>query len=77
MNYKVTVETGEIGTDANVMLCIYGDDDTIKHVALRTTSQGAEAKFEKDSRLEFDLKEIYVGKVSWTYRFDLEKFGFD
>jgi hypothetical protein len=58
INYKVIINTGESGIDANVILCIYGDKNTTKNLALRKT------KFDKDSHLEFDLKAVDVGKVS-------------
>ncbi|CAF1064509.1 unnamed protein product [Rotaria sordida] len=63
INYKVIIETGDSKIDANVILCIYGDKDTTKNLALRTTKDGTSAKFNKDSRLEFDLKDIDVGKI--------------
>ncbi len=66
INYKVHIDTGESNIDSNIILCIYGDEDTTKSLALRTT---------KNSRLEFDLKAIDVGKVSYslilTKEFDL------
>ncbi len=66
INYNVIIETGETGIDSNVMLCIYGDQDTTKHFALRTIKDGAQAKFNQQSRLEFVLKGIDVGKVSYS-----------
>jgi hypothetical protein len=66
INYKVIINTGESGIDANVILCIYGDKDTTNNVALRITKDGTQAKFTKDSHLEFDLKAIDVGKVSYS-----------
>ncbi|CAF0753759.1 unnamed protein product [Rotaria sp. Silwood1] len=63
LNYNVIVETGESGIDANVILCIYGDENTTTNLALRTTKDGSDAKFDPDSILEFDLKAIDVGKI--------------
>jgi hypothetical protein len=40
-----------------VILCIYGDKDTTKNLALK------QEKFDKNSHLEFDLKTIDIGKV--------------
>jgi len=65
INYKVIIETGESGIDANVILCIYGDRDTTKNFALRITKDGTQAQFDKHSRLEFDLKGIDVGNVNY------------
>jgi len=64
INYNVIIATGESGIDANVILCIFGDEDTTNHLALTTTKDGSPAKFDKDSILEFDLKAINVGKVN-------------
>jgi hypothetical protein len=61
---KIIIQTGESGITANVMLCIYGDKDISKMIALRQTKNDLEAKFDQNSRLEFDLKEIDVGKVN-------------
>ncbi|CAF2907936.1 unnamed protein product [Rotaria sp. Silwood2] len=63
INYNVIVETGESGIDANVILCIYGDENTTTSLALGTTKDGSDAKFDPDSILEFDLKAIDVGKI--------------
>ncbi|CAF2520074.1 unnamed protein product [Rotaria sp. Silwood2] len=63
INYKVIIETGDSQIDANVILCIYGDKDTTKNLPLRTIKDGTQAKFDRDSRLEFNLKAIDVGKI--------------
>ncbi|CAF0906528.1 unnamed protein product [Adineta steineri] len=64
INYKVTVVTGESGIDANVILCIYGDDETTTtNLALKTTKDGSDAKFDRESTVEFDLKAVDVGKI--------------
>jgi hypothetical protein len=68
IHYKILVETGESGIDANVILCIFGDEETTTNLPLKTTKDGSDAKFEKDSTLEFDLQAVDVGKV---------RFGFD
>ena len=67
IHYKIIVETGESGIDANVILCIFGDEDTTTNLALRTTKDGSSAKFDKDSTLEFDLKAVDVGKVNYYF----------
>ncbi|CAF0819854.1 unnamed protein product [Rotaria sp. Silwood1] len=63
INYKVTVEMGDSQLDANVILCIYGDKDVTKNLPLRTIKDGTRVKFDKDSRLEFHLKDVDVGKI--------------
>ncbi|CAF3803025.1 unnamed protein product [Rotaria sordida] len=63
INYSVIIETGESGIDANVILCIFGDENTTTNLALRTTKDGSDAKFDANSILEFDLKAIDVGKI--------------
>ena len=65
VNYKVIVKTGESGITANAILCIYGVNDRTKPLALRTTVNEEQAQFDKDSRLEFHLKAIDVGKVCY------------
>jgi hypothetical protein len=67
INYKILVETGESGIDANVILCIFGDQDTTTNLALRTTKDGLDAKFDKDSTLEFALQAVDVGKVNFYF----------
>ncbi len=64
IHYKIRVETGESGIDANVILCIFGDEDTTTNLPLRTTKDGLDAKFDKDNILEFDLQAVDVGKVN-------------
>ena len=61
------METGQSGTDANVILCIFGDEETTANLGLRTTKDGAPAKFEPDSVLEFDLQAVDVGKVELRF----------
>ena len=64
IHYRVLVETGRSGVDANVILCIYGDEGTTTNLALKETKDGRAARFMKDSTLEFDLIAGDVGKVS-------------
>ncbi|UJR10158.1 hypothetical protein I4U23_014374 [Adineta vaga] len=61
--YKITIITGDSGIDSNVMLCIYGKDDLTKNFALTKTMDHSQAKFDKNSQLEFELKGINVGKI--------------
>ncbi len=63
INYKILVETGQSGIDANVILCIFGDEETTTNLSLRTTKDGLDANFEPDSILEFNLQAVDVGKV--------------
>ncbi|CAF1216392.1 unnamed protein product [Adineta steineri] len=63
INYKVIIDTGESGINSNVILCIYGNENITKNFALKTIKDGTQAKFIKDSHLEFDLKAIDVGKI--------------
>ncbi len=65
IDYKIIIDTGESGINANVMLCIYGDKDISKNIPLRLTKNDIEAKFDQNSRLEFHLKEIDIGKVNY------------
>ncbi|CAF1366454.1 unnamed protein product [Rotaria magnacalcarata] len=64
INYKVIIETGESNINANVILCIYGDENTTTNLPLRTTKDGSDAKFDQDSILEFDLRATDVGKIT-------------
>ena len=61
--YKITVKTGLSGVDANVVLCIFGDENTTPNLPLRKVNSGAEAKFDAQSTLEFDVKTADVGKI--------------
>ncbi|CAF3864693.1 unnamed protein product [Adineta steineri] len=63
IHYKVIIDTGESGINSNVILCIYGNENITKNFALKTTKDGTQAKFIKDSHLEFDLKGVDVGKI--------------
>jgi hypothetical protein len=64
----VTVKTGQSGVDANVILCIFGDEETTTNLPLRQTSDGVDVKFTTDSTAEFNLKAVDVGKVSLPRR---------
>ena len=61
------METGLAGIDANVILCIFGDQETTTNLPLKTTKDGAHAKFEKDSSLEFEIQAVDVGKVRFGF----------
>jgi len=63
MNYTIIVETGQSGIDSNVILCIFGDQDTTANLPLKTTKDGSDARFEKDTSLEFQVQAVDVGKV--------------
>jgi len=63
MNYTIIVETGQSGIDSNVILCIFGDQDTTANLPLKTTKDGFDARFEKDTSLEFQVQAVDVGKV--------------
>ncbi len=76
IHYKIRIETGQSGIDANVILCIFGEEETTTNLPLTTTKDGSEAKFEKNSNLEFDLQTADVGKV-WFRRMNRSKMLFD
>ncbi|CAF1570540.1 unnamed protein product [Didymodactylos carnosus] len=63
VHYKVTVQTGEIGTSANVSITIFGDNDQTPNLAL-TGKEGDDVVFEKDGSKEFDLQSVDVGKIT-------------
>ncbi len=67
INYQILVETGESSIEANVILCIFGHEETTTNLALKTTKNGSDAKFDKDSILEFDLQAVDVGKVNSSF----------
>lgn len=67
IHYKILVETGQSGIDANVILCIFGDEETTTNLPLKTTKDGTDAKFEIHSSLEFDLQAVDVGKVRFGF----------
>ena len=73
IHYKVRIETGQSGIDANVILCIFGEEETTTNLPLTTTKDGSEAKFEKNSNLEFDLETVDVGKVRRFRRINRRK----
>ena len=57
------MHTGQSGIHANVILCIYGDEETTANLPLKTTKNGSQAAFEKESSLEFEVEAVDVGKV--------------
>jgi len=61
--YKINVKTGLSGIDANVILCIFGDENSSPNLPLRQVKSGADAKFDEKSSLEFDVKTTDVGKI--------------
>lgn len=54
--YQVIMDTDESTVDSNVILCIYGENESTKSLALRRTKDGLPS--------QFDIKTIDVGKVS-------------
>ena len=76
IHYKIHIETGQSGIDANVVLCIFGEEETTTNLPLTTTKDGSDAKFEKNSNLEFDLQAVDVGKVR-IWRTNRRKYFFD
>ena len=48
-----------------MILCLFGDEETTSNLALKTTKDGSEAKFERDSTVEFDLQAVDVGRVGF------------
>lgn len=65
MNYQIIVETGRTQLDGNVFLCIFGDDRTTSDLALIPSKR----IFPPQTRLEFNLTDVDVGKV----RFQIER----
>ena len=64
IQYSILVETGQSGIDANVILCIFGDEETTPNLALRKTKDGVDATFQAETIEEFQLDAVDVGKVS-------------
>lgn len=57
------MHTGQSEIHSNVILCIFGDEETTANLPLKTTKDGSQAMFEKESSLEFDVQAADVGKV--------------